>query len=52
MEGLVTDDKKDLEQKLKRIQKENNHMFDELEKRDNELVKIRTQGGIYRNRLS
>lgn len=47
MEGLVTKDKKDLEQKLKLLQRDNNNMLDELEKRDDELVKLRTHGGTY-----
>lgn len=46
MESLVSKDKKELEKRLKTLETENEYLMEELEKRDNEIVKERTNGAL------
>lgn len=46
-DGLLSKDKKDLHVKIKKLKQENDILHDELDKREDELVTLKTQGGMY-----
>ena len=45
MESLLSSDSKELQEKIKSLQHENNCLYADLDRRENEIIKLRTAGG-------
>ena len=45
MESLLSSDSKELQEKIKSLQHENNCLYADLDRRENEIIKLRPAGG-------